>query len=330
MTKEPNNQIYEIYEPVLQDMTEVQSRIQGLVQGQEQHMHDLVAYLFERGGKGLRPALTLLASKLNSNKSDKSISMAIAIELLHIATLIHDDTVDNSTLRRGQETISSHWGQNIAILLGDYIFATSARFVCDTESIRVIKRFSETIMELSSGQIMEFFTSHSIEQHRKTYEDRIYRKTASLFRTASEAGAILGGAEEWQVKQLNNYGYNIGMAFQIVDDVLDVQATSAQLGKPVGNDLIQGIITLPTLLLMELGPKPSISITLKEVFSNPESKVPINKILGMIQDSDIIEKCYAEAEQYCQKARDNLADLPESGPKKSLELLSYYITKRHN
>ena len=311
-------------------MTEVQSRIKGLVQGQDQHMHDLIAYLFERGGKGLRPALTLLASKLNSRKSDKSISMAIALELLNIATLIHDDTVDNSTLRHGQETISSHWGQNIAILLGDYIFATSARFVCDTESIRVIKRFSETIMELSSGQIMEFFSSHSMEQHRKEYEDRIYRKTASLFRTASEAGAILGGAEEQQVGQLNKYGYNIGMAFQIVDDVLDVQATSAQLGKPVGNDLIHGILTLPTLLLTELGPKTDISTELKELFANPQRKGPIDKILGMVQDFDIIEKCYAEAEQYCQKARENLTGLPESNAKESLELLSYYITKRDN
>jgi len=330
LTKETNNNIHSIYEPILHDMAEVRSRIQGLAQRQDQHMRDLIAYLFERGGKGLRPALTLLTSKLNSRKSEKSISMAIAIELLHIATLIHDDTVDNSTLRRGQETISSHWGQNIAILLGDYIFATSARFVCDTENIRVIKRFSETIMELSSGQIMEFFASHSIEQHRKDYEDRIYRKTASLFRTASEAGAILGGAEEQQVTQLNKYGYNIGMAFQIVDDVLDVQATSAQLGKPVGNDLIQGTLTLPTLLLMELGPKTGIFVALKELFAKPQSKGPLDKILSMIQDFNIIDKCYTEAEQYCQNARQNLADLPESSSKKSLELLSYHITKRDN
>ena len=217
-------------------------------------MTPLLTYLFDRGGKGMRPAVTLLASGLYAKEAPAAVTMATAVELLHIATLIHDDTVDNSLTRRGMDTISSRWDENVAILLGDYVFAASATFVCDTNNIRVIRRFSETIMDLSSGQLLEYFNGHNVDQTRQLYEDRIYRKTASLFRTAAESGAILGGAPEEGIDALSQYGYNIGMAFQIVDDILDVSGDAEEIGKPVGNDLLQGVLTLPSIKLLERHP----------------------------------------------------------------------------
>jgi len=315
----------QIYAPVRQELAQVETRLRDLGQGQEQHLDDLLSYLFERGGKGMRPALTLLASKLFGKGSDAAVIMAVAVELLHIATLIHDDTVDNSDLRRGQQTISSRWGRNVAVLLGDYVFATSATFVCDTHNVRVIRRFSETIMELSSGQLMEFFNTRNPDVDRKTYEGRIFRKTASLFQTAAETGAILGGAPENAVQALKQYGYNVGMAFQIVDDILDVKSTAAEMGKPVGNDLLQGVLTLPTLMLLERYPDDN---PIPKLFAAPDQRQHLDKALSMIQNSDIIDRCYADAEAYCRRATSDLSALPFSPSRDSLLTLAGYVTTR--
>lgn len=315
----------QIYGPVKEDLGRVEANLRDLGKNRDEHLLPHLTYLFERGGKGIRPAVTLLASRAYSKDSSKAIIMATAVELLHIATLIHDDTVDNSALRRGKETISNRWGQNVAILLGDYVFAASATFVCDTQNIRVIRRFSETIMDLSSGQLLEYFNSHNIEQNRKLYEERIYLKTASLFQTAAEAGAILGGAPESVVQALTSYGYNIGMAFQIVDDILDVGGDAAEIGKPVGNDLLQGVLTLPTIKLLE---RYSEGNPIRELFANREEKGYLQKALDMIQGSTIIEECYAEAEGYCAKAQEAIAVLPEGPALDSLRILASYVTER--
>ncbi len=318
------------YRPVGKELAQVRSNLHNLVKGKGDHLDDLLGYLFDRGGKGMRPAITLLTSKVHGTDESAeapaaAVVMATAVELLHIATLIHDDTVDNSTLRRGRETISNRWDQNVAILLGDYVFATSATFVCDTESVRVIRRFSETIMDLSSGQLMEYFNSGRAEQDRSLYEERIYRKTASLFQTAAETGAILGGSPEETVAALSQYGYNVGMGFQIVDDILDVEGDMEEIGKPVGNDLAQGVLTLPTIMLMERseGENP-----IRRLFAHPEEPEHLGEALRMIQGSSIVEECYAEAEGYCEKARQAISGLPDSPSLRALELLAGYVTER--
>ena len=314
-----------IYEPIRTDLLKVQENLKGLRRGQDEHMTPLLSYLFNRGGKGMRPAITLLAAGLYGKEAPAAVTMATAVELLHIATLIHDDTIDNSLTRRGMDTISSRWDENVAILLGDYVFAASATFVCDTGNIRVIRRFSETIMDLSSGQLMEYFNGRNPEQSRKLYEDRIYRKTASLFRTAAESGAILGGAPEDAVQAMARYGYNVGMAFQIVDDILDVSGDAEEIGKPVGNDLLQGVLTLPSIKLLERYPEDN---PVRAFFANSEEKSYLRKSLKMMQESGILEECHAEAEEYCDKALGILEGLPESRARESLTILASYVTKR--
>ena len=314
-----------LYEPVKKELYKVEAKLRSLSCNFEDNLSELIDYLFERGGKGLRPAITLLANKVHCNGTPDAIIMATSVELLHIATLVHDDTVDNSALRRGKETISNKWGQNVAVLLGDYIFATSATFVCDTNNVRVIRRFSETIMELSSGQLMEYLNSHNWKMDRRPYLDRIYRKTASLFRTAAESGAILGGASEKDVQALISYGYNIGMAFQIVDDILDVKGSSDEIGKPVGNDLLEGTLTLPTIMLLERYPNEN---PIKDFFANPGQNKYLENALEMIQNSTIIEDSYTEAENYCTKAQHAIEYLPDSPALNSLKCLLGYVTER--
>ncbi|MQF48600.1 polyprenyl synthetase family protein [SAR202 cluster bacterium AC-647-N09_OGT_505m] len=286
---------------------------------------ELLGHVLKAPGKRTRPAITILASKLHPHDHELPIIMAGAVELLHIATLIHDDTVDNSPVRRGTATVSSRWGENVAVLLGDYVFATSATMVCDTNNVRVIRRFSETIMELSSGELSEISSAFNWDISRQSYWQRVYDKTASLFSTASESGAVLSGAPESLVQSLKSYGYNLGMAFQVVDDILDFQGTEEEIGKPVGNDLLQGTITLPSILLMERYPDDN---PIKRLFENIEADGNLKQAIEMIQNSDIIPQSYSVAADLCHKATQALEPIPDSSYKRSLVDLAAYVMER--
>ena len=316
-----------IYRPIEGELLKVESRLRALSNVGRPHMPKLLDYVFQGGGKRVRPAITLLAARFHPHDHDLPIIMAGAVELLHIATLIHDDTVDNSPLRRGKATVSGLWGKNVAVLLGDYVFATSATFVCDTNNVRVIRRFSETIMELSSGELLEFFSTNNWRQSREEYNDRIYHKTASLFSTSAESGAILSGASEATVQALKSYGCNIGMAFQIVDDILDVEGDSEEIGKPVGNDLLQGVLTLPAIMLLERYPKEN---PIEELFVRREDGAgdSLERALAMIQNSEIIQDCYAVVADYCNAASSAISSLSDEPARESLSALTEYVMER--
>lgn len=314
-----------IYAPIQARLNQVEERLRGLDDEAIPDLHGLLDYVLSSGGKRVRPALTLLASDFYPHDGEKPIIMSVAIELLHLATLIHDDTVDDSDLRRGKATVSNRWGKHIAVLFGDYVFAASATFVCDTQNVRVIRRFSETIMELASGEIIEYFNCYDPRQARELYQDRIYRKTASLFRTAAETGAILGNAPEPQVQALSDYGYNMGMAFQIVDDLLDVQGNAGELGKPVGNDLLQGVLTLPTIMLLERYPKDN---PIEALFRERNQDGHLQRALDMINNSTIVRDCYTEIHGYCARAAQALECLPECDARSSLKNMTDYIWER--
>jgi geranylgeranyl pyrophosphate synthase len=314
-----------IYAPIQPRLNLVEERLHRLSNASIPDLQPLLDYVLTNGGKRVRPAITLLASDFYHHNPEKPIIMAAAVELLHIATLIHDDTVDDSDLRRGKATASNRWGKHVAVLFGDYVFAASATFVCDTGNIRVIRRFSETIMELASGEIIEYFNCYNPKQAWDLYHDRIYRKTASLFSTAAETGAVLGGAPEPQVQALRRYGYNIGMAFQMVDDLLDVQGDPSELGKPVGNDLLQGVLTLPSIMLLERYPENN---PIEALFRDREQDGKLKQALDMINNSSIITDCYTVIQEYCAKAAQSLEALPDGASRRSLQALTGYIWER--
>jgi octaprenyl-diphosphate synthase len=303
----------------------VEKQLRGLTKTSIPELDPLLDHVLTGSGKRVRAAITLLASALYPHDSDKPVTMAAAVELLHLATLIHDDTIDNTDLRRGKATVSNLWGKHMAVLLGDYVFAASATLVCDTNNVRVIRRFAETIMELASGEVMEYFHCYQPDQARHRYHDRIYRKTASLFCTAAETGAILGNAPEGQVQLLRDYGYNIGMAFQMVDDLLDVQGDTLALGKPVGNDLLHGVLTLPAIMLLERYPSDN---PIEAFFRDRTQEDSLRRALDMINDGDIVADCYTVIREYCVAANRSLDFLPECPARRSLVQLADYIWER--
>ena len=318
-------QIAAVFDPVKVGLDRVMDNLKGLAGRQSTFLSDLLDHVFEAPGKSIRPALTLLAARFHSHDASKTETMATAVELLHLATLIHDDTVDGSDVRRGKQTINSLWGGNTAVLVGDYLFAASATYVCDTGEIRVIRRFAETIMELSSGELQEMAAAYDSSQTVDQYMEITYNKTASLFSTAGESGAILSGASEETVSALRDYSRNLGMAYQIVDDILDFNGSQDEVGKPVGNDLSQGKMTLPAMLAAQRDPDHN---PIPGLFRSPDDPERLRRSVEMVQDPSVLDDAYSTARGLCDQAIRSLRFLPQVPTRNSLEVLADYVMCR--
>ena len=321
-----DSRIQQIYGPVQGELDEVVEALRRLASttGPASEV-GVLGHAMMSGGKKLRPAVTLLASQFHAHDRNLTITMATAVELLHIASLIHDDTVDESAMRRGRATVSSLWGGKVAVLLGDYVFATSATYVCDTGNVRVIHRFSEAIMELAKGELSEHFSTNNWHQTVAAYEECIYNKSASLFSTASECGAVLSGVSEPDCQALKAYGYALGMAFQIMDDILDFQGTEAELGKPVGNDLLHGTLTLPALLFAQ---RYSTEPVVQRLKNGSREIEDLQQVVEMIRNSPVIDETLAFADRYRDQAGGALNRFERNRARSSLEELADYTTSR--
>ena len=316
-----------IYDPIKSQMDSVDQKLNSLSYQNHSVMKMLLDQTIAIPGKRIRPALTLLVGKALHGEEEVITTMAAAIELLHVASLIHDDMVDHADTRRGHPTISKVWGNNAAVMFGDFVFASSAVYVCETNNVRVIKRFSETIQELSIGQIMESINSFNTKVTIQDYQERIYNKTATLFRTAAESGAILSKAPEETIKSLVSYGYNLGMAFQIMDDILDFEGSEEVTGKPSGNDLSEGTVTLPTILLFQQLKKNDPVFSL---FKDGQSDEARSKIIEMIQSTSVLDQSQLIAQQFCNVARNNILTIPDSKERDSLLQLINFGLERKN
>ena len=273
---------------------------------------NIINHVLSIPGKQLRPSMTIISSKIwNEDVDYKVIKMATAVELLHIATLVHDDTVDFADTRRGEKTASNIWGPHIAVLVGDFLFATSAEYVCDTESIRLIKQFASTISDLAKGELKEIENSNNVDSKVEDYLDIIFKKTGSLFATSSMSGALLGGAKEKDINTLYSFGKNLGLGFQIFDDILDFEGDENQLGKPVGNDLKNGIMTYPSLLARDRNK--NIKKDIEELFNLPKNKREdaVTSVVKEIKSSGFIDESISKASKIIEKAIEDLESVKE-------------------
>ncbi len=341
-TAQPNlvkRELSGIYAPIQEDLALVEDMLISAGKGDTFSLIDelscslkdndeithLLSYSLNGGGKRLRPALTLLSGKFGNYNLDQLLMMATAIEILHTATLVHDDVIDRAALRRGKPTINAIYDNDKAILLGDYLLAKAGYFVSNTQNLRVIKLFVQNLLVICGGELTQNFSVFDPGQTRPYYLSRIASKTASLLSLATESGAILSEAPESTIRALKNYGYYLGITFQIIDDILDFVGNEVEMGKPVGSDLAQGILTLPAMILLERYP-----------YNNPirdlqdgDRKKNVERVMEIVrEDSSIIEECYSVASDYSKKACCELESLSDNSSRESLINLAEYAVIR--
>lgn len=280
-------------------------------------------------GKRLRTAITLLSGKLNNYRFDKLLFLSVAYEMLHLATLIHDDIVDEAQTRRGNATVNAVWGDKIAILLGDYYFARTAGLIADIEDSRIDHLFSDTVATVCEGTILEMMTAGRVDLSIDTYYEKIKHKTACLIAACCKGAAIVTDASDEGIELLNEYGINLGIAFQIIDDMLDYTQDQSKIGKPVGNDLRQGMITLPLIYALQEAPSNGHRQRVQDFLGQKsQNEAEIQAIVHWVTQSNAIKRAQTDAETYGDKARAALLHFPPSPDRDILdELIDFVVTR---
>lgn len=294
----------------------------------DQHHPDLVAalhHLLSSGGKRVRPAVAILVGGMLGADPARLVTLAAAIELLHTATLVHDDLIDGAFLRRGIATLNAQWSPAATVLTGDFFFGRAARLAADTNSLPLMRMFSETLVTIVNGEITQLFASHGLAS-RENYEQRIYAKTASLFELSAAAGAMLSPASQETIERMGRYGCQVGMAFQIMDDILDFTGEQATVGKPVASDLRSGLVTLPALIYLEGGGQdPALQAILE---GRKATDAEMNRLVEAIRASGAIERALDEAQAYVAGGAALLTDFPDSSERRALQDLAQYFVNR--
>lgn len=288
------------------------------------------AHVLSSPGKRVRIALTLLSGKLLDYRFERLLPLSVAFEMVHLASLVHDDIIDNASTRRGIQTVNARYGNNIAILLGDYLFARTAGLIADVEDFRIDHLFSDTVARVCEGSIIELLTMHKLDLSVESYLERINRKTACLMSACCKGGAIVGGGTDAQVALLEQFGLNLGIAFQIIDDVLDYNGSEAIIGKPAGNDLRQGLITLPLIYALQHeqnGRLDRVSAVFHQ--SQPDDAV-VDDIVQWVRNSPAMHESLDLARHYAARARAVLSEFASTPERAVLEeLVDFVIARSH-
>lgn len=304
--------------------------VEKLMLSQAENYHpDLstaLSLLLSSGGKRIRPRIILLIGSIYNAPKETLITLAASIELLHTATLVHDDLIDEALFRRGVPTLNSKWSPAATVLTGDFVFASAAHLASMTNSIEVMALFSKTLQTIVNGEVNQLFSSRC-NTSKEDYYRRIYSKTASLFETSTHTAGIISQVMPQQVEILRKFGYELGMAFQIIDDVLDYRGDQSVVGKPVGGDLRQGLFTLPFLYYLENSSNDS---EIKKLIDEdcPLDESTVSRIVARIAESEAIDRSIEEAKQFVDRAQQSLQQLPESPELDELELITSYVINR--
>ncbi len=306
------------------DLELIEKTLEETVNADSSLLRESSLHLLQAGGKRIRPIFVLLAGKFGHYDLSVIKKAAVSLELIHMASLVHDDVIDDADLRRGQPTIKAKWDNKVAMYTGDYIFARSLEVMSELENTAAHKVLANTIVEVCIGEIQQIKDKYRFDQNIKDYFRRIKRKTALLISASSLVGAIVSGVEEKYQKKLYQFGYYVGMSFQIIDDVLDFVATEKVLGKPAGGDLLQGNITLPVLFAMENKALRDKIITVNEDIE----KQQLQEIIDLIKNSDAVERSLKISDLYLEKALKSIESLPNNKSKNALIQIAKYIGKR--
>lgn len=304
------NKTTAFYTPVQEEIRLVESLMLAQAVGQHTDLAAALNHLLQSGGKRIRPTITILIGKALNGDISKLITLSAAIELLHTATLVHDDLIDGSLLRRGIPTLNSRWTPGATVLTGDFLFACAAKLASDTGSLQAMSIFSKTLQIIVNGEITQLFTSRC-KANKDDYFERIYAKTASLFETAATTAAVVSVASNANIEFARLFGLNTGIAFQIIDDIMDFTENESTMGKPAGNDLRQGLVTLPALYYILAHPEDASVNNLKNGLCI-ETEDEIKYLISKIKNSESIELARDDAKKYIKLALENLRKLPSN------------------
>lgn len=310
------------------DLNKVDKLIVSSLHSEISLVEDLGQYIINGGGKRLRPLIVLLCAKLCGYTGENQIPMAAVIEFIHTATLLHDDVVDNSMLRRGRETANNLWGNEAAVLVGDFLYSRAFQLMVKVNNLEILRIIADATNMIAEGEVLQLLNQHNPETSEKNYLQVIRSKTAKLFESAAEIGAVLANSKPYIQTALAQYGLHLGTAYQLVDDLLDYQSTNAEFGKTVGNDLAEGKPTMPLIYLFKHGDEQQKNLVI-EAITNPKT-TDLALINTAIQQSGAFDYTLNFAKREAALAKQAISELPDSEHRAAaIELANFVVTRTH-
>lgn len=320
--------VNDIQSLMAEDMERVDALIRKRLQSDVVLINQLGQYIINSGGKRLRPLLVLLSARACDYTGDHHIALATIIEFIHTATLLHDDVVDASEMRRGRETANALWGNEASVLVGDFLYSRAFEMMVEVNSMRIMEILAHATNTIAEGEVMQLLNCRDSSTTEERYMNVIHSKTAKLFEAASQLGAILGNVETELEQSLTRYGMHLGTAFQLIDDVLDYRSTSEQMGKNVGDDLSEGKPTLPLIYAMANGSEMQSAVIRTTIESGGLEH--LNEIISTIESTGAIKYTEKLAQNEVKKALFQLGELPTSIYKRALVSLAEFSINRLN
>ena len=318
----------QLFGPVASDFKAINELIESSLHSRVPLVAEIAAYLVQAGGKRLRPLLVLLAARSCGDSSPHPVKLAVAIEFLHTAMLLHDDVVDESTLRRGRRTANAEWGNAASVLVGDFLHSRAFELMVELGNIDVMALISKATNGIAEGEVQQLTLLKNTSTSEADYLEVIYRKTALLFEVSAESGAVLGGASASEAAAYREYGRHLGLAFQLMDDWLDYEGTAQQLGKNTGDDLAEGKVTLPIILALKASGASDRRI-LEQAITEPGS-IAFEDVRCIAERCGGIETTKHRAAAEASLAESALQDLPDSACKSQMIRLAQFAVERSN
>jgi len=319
----------DIYRNIQEDLDAVENHLQKIGSSPNPLIDEINKYLFEKSGKRIRPACLIFCSRLCGYKGPDHVFWSALVEIVHTASLIHDDIVDNARLRRGRDTVHTRWGPNITVLLGDFLYIQSIALALRAKNHNINDILAEVTVQMIEGELVEYSTSGNPDLTEDLYLEILDKKTAQLFSASCRIGGVLAGAAAEEEQRLREFGQNLGLAFQIVDDLLDLTGDEATLGKPVLSDFREGRITLPLIHALRRAKGNARDELLHLLKNRTTEKNAAKKILGHIASSGGLDYAFERAVAFSQKAKKALAAFPSSTYRESLNLMVDLILQRN-
>lgn len=320
--------ITQIFEPIRDDLQAVEHEYARQIQSRVELIPQIGKYIQRSGGKRVRPAVLLMASRLAAYRGEQAVVFASVVEFIHTATLVHDDIIDDAEVRRGQQAVHSRWGNEITVLLGDYLYIKSMGMALSQDSLELVRLLCDVTLRMIEGELFQLTKTGDVAITEDEHFDLIRRKTAYLFGGCAEIGGRLGGVSEAEAKALREYGFNLGVAFQLIDDLLDYTAAESELGKPIGSDLREGKVTLPVIYLLQRDGKVAGDLVRRIVETGAVSPDEWRELRLLMTQHRAIDSAYDKARACAATAREHLGVFPPSPERDALMVLPDYVLAR--